>query len=72
MFVFERSISEHRLLVGSMFGNDRQISVLRCRCFDLLVGSVFVKLDFETSGHCVLLISEISIVGMLDVWERKT
>jgi hypothetical protein len=50
MFVFELSISEHRLLVGSMFGNDRQISVLRCRGFELFFGSVFCKAWFWNVG----------------------
>ena len=56
---------KNRLLVYSMFGNEWSVEVL-------LVGSVFVKFDFETSGRCVLSISEKSIVGMFDVWERLT
>ena len=49
-----------------MFGNERHIRVFRCRGFDMFVGSVFVKLDFETSGRC-RLIYETSIIGMFDV-----
>ena len=63
---------KHRLLVCSMFGNERHIRVLKCRCFDLLVGSVFVTFDFEASGRCVLSNSEKPIVGMFAAWERKT
>ena len=32
--------------------------MLKCRGFDLLVGGVLVKFDFETSGRGVLSISE--------------
>ena len=32
-----------------------------------MVGSVFVKFYFETSGRCVRSISEKPIVGMFDV-----
>jgi len=58
MFVFKLSISENRLLVCSVFGNEGHIIVLKSRGFDLLVGSVFVKFNFETSGRCVPSISE--------------
>ena len=40
--------------------------------FLVLVGSVFVKFYFETSGRCVLSIFEKMVVGMFDVWERLT